>query len=421
VTVAAGSLLAAPDEARQPLSLPQSAFLAQAMGALFNGGLYLFGGAPASGKSLLSMQIGLDLAEQGYRSLYILTEQTPAAMKVRAMQMLSRLSPARRSEAMDRIEVEQNVRDVTSLPMYAAREILSPAGRRHGVSLVVLDSIQGDGLSSAATKAYGKVLEFGRICAESGIVTILVSHITKRGEIAGPKALEHGVDVTVVLRRAMLYTLLAVRKNRFGPPLLRPIPLTIDARTLRMALAPHAHAQPGAARTYCPSSGAMQVQASVAVPADGRPGRMTAPGLPRHEIEQLLSCIGQIDGLDMSDLDYRIQCRLPRGGQYLTYFGLPMCMSLIASYCRRPLPSTNLYLGEIDLFRNVLDVSPDVLSGLRRAVDSSELALPLTLFVPPSAKRQIAGSGRVQVLACGTLEEAIRQTWPERPDEKRAD
>ena len=96
VTVAAGSLLAAPDEARQPLSLPQSAFLAQAMGALFNGGLYLFGGAPASGKSLLSMQIGLDLAEQGYRSLYILTEQTPAAMKVQASRSVRREQKKRR-------------------------------------------------------------------------------------------------------------------------------------------------------------------------------------------------------------------------------------------------------------------------------------------------------------------------------------
>lgn len=157
----------------------------------------------------------------------------------------------------------------------------------------------------------------------------------------------------------------------------------------------------------------MQIQASVAVPADGRPGRMTAPGLPRREIEQLLDCIGQIDGLDLSDLDYRIQCRLPRGGQYLTYFGLPLCMALIASYARRPLPAENLYLGEIDLFRNVLDVPLDVMQGLRGAIDSGEIASPATLFVPPSVPQHIKSSQRVRIVPCTTLEQAVRQTWPD--------
>ena len=80
----------------------------------------------------------------------------------------------------------------------------------------------------------------------------------------------------------------------------------------------------------------------------------TARSLPRKEIEQLIDCIGQIEKLDLSDLDYRIQCRLPGSGQYSTHFGLPLCMALIASYSRKTIPDRNIYLGEVDLFRKVL-------------------------------------------------------------------
>ena len=94
------------------------------------------------------------------------------------------------------------------------------------------------------------MLEAARLCAENGITVILVSHVTKRGEVAGPKTLEHGVDAAIILRRAMQYSLLAVRKNRFGPPMLRMMPLNIDPVTTRLGLAPHAEAIPGAARTF---------------------------------------------------------------------------------------------------------------------------------------------------------------------------
>jgi DNA repair protein RadA/Sms len=203
---------------------------------------------------------------------------------------------------------------------------------------------------------------------------LLISHVTKRGEVAGPKALEHGVDATLVMRRSMLYSLVAVRKNRCGPSMLRPMPLTIDPVTTRLALAQHAEALPGAARTFGGAgSGLLQIQASVTIRADGRRGRLTAPGLPKKEVEQLVECISQIDRLDVSDLDYRIQCRLPASGRYITSFGLPLCMSLIASYIRKPIAETSMYIGEVDLFRNVLPVPVNMLQDLKAAIDSGEV------------------------------------------------
>ncbi|MFA9478033.1 ATPase domain-containing protein [Phycisphaerales bacterium AB-hyl4] len=412
----ASSLLAAPDTPQADLPLSdEMAFLTDALSQFAVGGLYLLGGTPGSGKSLLALQVALDLAKNGHKSLMLLTEQGSAALKQRAIHMASDLPPEQAKAAIGAIDYNDTLRDVASLPAYAAREILSPHGRHHGVKLVVLDSIQGEGLAGAATKAYGKVLEFGRLCASAGITTVLVSHVTKRGDLAGPKTLEHGVDGTLLLRRAMLNTLLAVRKNRFGPPLLRPMPLVIDPLTMRLAPAPHAEARPGAARTFSGSLGLMEVQAAVAVPPDGRVGRTTAPGLPRKEIEQLLDCIGQIEGLELSDLDYRIQCRLPRSGQYIAHFGLPLCIALVASFTRKPVPADHLYLGEIDLFRQVREVAPPVLDALVTSLAEGQLPSPLTLVVPPSALPHLPAENppSLRLVPCATLEEAIYATWPE--------
>lgn len=142
------------------------------------------------------------------------------------------------------------------------------------------------------------------------------------------------------------------------------------------------------------------------------PTDRAGPATP--EIEQLLDCIGQIENLDVSDLDYRIQCRLPRSGQYVSHLGLPLCMALVASYCHKALPADHLYLGEIDLFRNVLEVPPPLLESLIYAIDTGEVTTPVTLFVPPTAMQHLPRSHpTVRLVPCRTLEEAICKTWPE--------
>ncbi|MEX2673458.1 MAG: AAA family ATPase [Phycisphaeraceae bacterium] len=409
------NLLSTPNEQLNSLELSDELdFLSDAVHRFSAGGLYLYAGAPGGGKSTLSLQTGLDLGRRGVPSLFILTEQSAASVKARAQQMLSEQLRDEADRAMSMISVEPNVRDITMLPTFAMHEVLHPSGKYHGVKLIVLDSIQGEGLASAATKAYSKVLEFGRMCTREGITVILVSHVTKRGEIAGPKTLEHGVDVSLVLRKAMMYTLLSVRKNRFGPTQLRGIPLMMEPSTTRFVKALHAHAQPSAANTYGGATiGIRQVQVAISVPPDGQRAKVTAPGLPRKEIDQLIGCINQIEGLDLSELDHRIQCRMPRSGQYLTYFSLPLCMAMISSYARLPIPQNHLYLGEIDLFRKVLDVPLDVLTDLIATIDNAEIATPLKVFAPPSAEAYLSDAREgVKVISCSTLEDAIGQTWP---------
>ncbi len=225
-------------------------FLRHSLSRIVRGGVYLIGGSPGAGKSLLSAQLGLSLGRESLRSLFVLTEQSRSDLMETVTRLTSDLHSKTADRAMAAIQVEDRLYDVATLPSLVTHQILNPGGQYHGIDLLVLDSLQGHGLAPAATKTYGKVLEATRLLAEAGVTVVLISHVTKRGELAGPRLVEHGVDVTLVLRRALHYSLLSVRKNRFGPPALKPIPLRIDPITTRLAPAAHIQAAPGAARTY---------------------------------------------------------------------------------------------------------------------------------------------------------------------------
>ncbi len=412
----ANTLMSTAFDARNKLPLSETlGFFQDAIGGEFVAGArYLLSGSPGGGKSRLATQICLDLGQQGIPSLTILTEEAPAQMKRRAQQMTSDWTPLDFARSLSNVHVDHSVFDVTSLPDFLMRQVLSPGGSYHGVKLIVLDSIQGQGLAASATKSYAKVLDFARLCEEHGITTILLCHQTKRGDLAGPKSLEHSVDTSLILRRAMQYSLLAVRKNRYGPPLLQPMPLRFDPLTIRLEPAPHCEARPAMARTYAGAgTGELELQASVTVPSDGSRGRMTAPGLPRKEIEQLVSCIASIKDMDFGELNYSVNCRLPGNGQYNPILGLPLCMALIASYLQKAVPGRNIYIGEIDLFRNVRAITPSITQSLKAALDAEDIDTPMTLFLHPLSAAEFTPSESVRVVPCDTLESAVFQTWPD--------
>ena len=73
-----------------------------------------------------------------------------------------------------------------------------------------------------------------------------------------------------------------------------------------------------------------------------------------------------------------------------------------------------MYLGEVDLFRKVLAVPDEVLRNLRDAIDHGEIAMPITLFVPPMAVAHLPrSSNAVKIVPCGSLEDAVYRTWPD--------
>ena len=284
-----------------------------------------------------------------------------------------------------------------------------------------MDSVQGHGVAAGATRKYKQIYEFCRQCKSAGITVLLVAHVTKKGEIAGPKDMEHNVDCVLVMRKAMIYRPLFVPKNRFGPAVLKPVPLEMDKRTTALKLSPHTDSVSSVARTYFGRDvGFAETQAAVALPAYGTRGRITAPGLPKKEIEQLTTCISQLPDMEIEDLDYAIQCRLPGERQFRRLLGLPLCMALIASYIQKDIPAYHIYLGEVDLLRKVREVPDQILMDLSEGIQDGTIPTPIRIFCPRAGAEFLRGLVEgATVVACDRLDDAVLHTWPElKPESK---
>jgi DNA repair protein RadA/Sms len=398
-------------------------WLRQRIGKFVEGGIYLIAGQPGIGKSTLGIQLALDLGRQNISTLFILTEQSKSELANRARLIASNWTPNDLKQAMSLVQPEDGIYDMANLPSFLSHQVISQSGRYHGVKLIVVDSIQGHGLAAAATKQYRQIYEFCRNCKSDHITTLLVAHVTKKGEIAGPKDLEHNVDCVLYMRKALVYRPLFVPKNRYGPAVLQPIPLEMDRKTTALVLSPHSQVVSSVAKTFYGKGtcGNAEAQAAVALPAYGSRGQITAPGLPRKEIEQLLSCISQIPDMDIGDLSYTIQCRLPGERRYRRLLDLPLSMALIASYLQRDIPGHHLYIGELDLLRRVREVPDNIVQELWEAIEAGEIKTPIRIFCPKESAQLIREGGKgATVVACERLEDAIYGTWDDlKPGSKR--
>ena len=247
------------------------------IGKFIKGGVYLLAGQPGIGKSTLAIQLALDLGRQGHKVLYILTEQSREELAQRARLIMTHWPSKNVDAALSQVQPEEGVYDIETLPSFLMHQIMSPSGKHHGTACIIVDSIQGQGLSSAATKKYRQLYEFSKQCKSAGITVVLVANVTKRGDIAGPKDLEHNVDCVLVMRKAMAFRPLFVPKNRFGPAVLKPVPLQMDKTSTALSLAPHSDAVSTVARSYLGRDVALpEVQAAVSLPSYGNRGRITA-------------------------------------------------------------------------------------------------------------------------------------------------
>lgn len=172
-------------------------------GGMVPGSLVLIGGEPGIGKSTLSLQI--PLACKGLRTLYVTGEESAKQVKMRAQRLGG-------DDSDCLICCETRIDDII-----AEAAALQP-------DLMIVDSVQT--MSSASVEsAPGSVSQIKetaaallRFAKDSGVPVILIGHITKDGYIAGPKILEHIVDVVLQFEgdNRGSYRILRSIKNRFG-------------------------------------------------------------------------------------------------------------------------------------------------------------------------------------------------------------
>jgi len=173
---------------------------------LVPGGAVLMSGAPGIGKSTLLIQVAGNLARQGLTSVYLSGEESLPQMKARA-ERLDVLSPSLLALATSNVE-----------DGLAALE-------RQKVDLLIVDSVQtlvsprAEGLPGSVSQVRAVATELIEAAKRTSTPLLLVGHITKDGQLAGPMLLEHMVDTVLSLEgdRQHLFRILRVTKNRFGP------------------------------------------------------------------------------------------------------------------------------------------------------------------------------------------------------------
>ena len=175
-------------------------------GGLVAGSVALIGGEPGIGKSTLLIQACASLARQGGRVVYISGEESTAQVRLRAARL--GLSDA----------------DVQLAAQTGVEDIVATLASGDRPKMVVIDSIQtmwSEGIELApgtVSQVRGSAQALIRFAKASGAAIILVGHITKDGQIAGPRVVEHMVDAVMSFEGegAHAFRILRASKNRFG-------------------------------------------------------------------------------------------------------------------------------------------------------------------------------------------------------------
>ena len=175
-------------------------------GGIVPGAMVLMSGEPGVGKSTLLLQTSAALAEQGRKVLYVSGEESSNQVRMRAQRLNL---PGKGVYFLSETQLENVILEMD----------------RQKPSLVVVDSIQTmtTGEIASAAGSVAQVRECAQLITqwakEHNVPVLLAGHVTKDGTVAGPRYLEHMVDVVLNLEGDTMgmYRILRAAKNRFGP------------------------------------------------------------------------------------------------------------------------------------------------------------------------------------------------------------
>lgn len=405
------------------ITVPDLPWLQRALnGGLIRGGVYLLAGEPGIGKTTLSIQVLGSLAKGDIKSLYLTTEQGLGDLKRAVTRIHGHGEGSLPKHIRERFFLDDSIEDIDSLPRFLARRVLTEGEEYHGVQAIVVDSVQGRGLSAAATRKYRALYEFAENAKAQGIVTILIGHVTKKGQIAGPKDLEHNVDCILYIRRAFRLRPFFIPKNRFGAAVLDPIVLVMDEKGC-LTESPHRAAKSAAVLGYAGIGEELaEGQASVSLPRYGSRPELNAPFLPNKRVKQLLSVLSTLKDVDLTDLSYEINCYVPRQQRYREELDLPISIALLASYLQRAVPDQSLFVGELDLTRRIRPPDAMYLSALATLLVGPQRGRIRQVYISSDCAERLAGmrpeqrgpavGDVVQVVPVASLEALIEAIWP---------
>ncbi len=315
-------------------------------GGLVAGSAVLVGGDPGIGKSTLLLQAAAKLAETGARVVYLSGEEAPAQVRMRAM----RLGLAHAPVALG---TETNLAN-----------IVATLGSTVPPVLVIIDSVQT--LWSESVEAAPGTITQLRGCASalishakgSGSTVVLVGHVTKDGQIAGPKVIEHMVDTVLYFEglSGHQFRVLRAVKNRFGPTdeigvfEMRHDGLREVDNPSALFLSDRDRGAPGTA-VFAGMEGTrpilVEIQALVAPSLLGTPRRAVV-GWDPNRLAMLLAVLETRCGVRLGSHDVYLNVA---GGLRLQEpaADLAAAAALISSLTGKAAPEDTVYFGEVSL------------------------------------------------------------------------
>ena len=322
-------------------------------GGLVDASAVLVGGDPGIGKSTLLLQAAARFARNGLKVIYISGEEATAQIRMRAQRLNLTDSPVI-------LAAETNLRNIlTTLD-------------HEKPNLVIIDSIQTmwvDHIESApgsVSQVRSSAHELTSYAKRRGVSVIMVGHVTKDGQIAGPRIVEHMVDTVLYFEgeRNHQFRLLRAVKNRFGPSdeigvfEMTGKGLVEVKNPSALFLAERREPTPGAA-VFAGIEGTRPVlcefQALVAPSPHGQP-RRSVVGWDGQRLAMILAVLESRCGIPFSGLDVYLNVA---GGMRVTEpaADLAVAAALVSARENKPLATDTVIFGEISLSASLRPVS----------------------------------------------------------------
>ena len=367
-------------------------------GGIVKGSLVLLGGEPGIGKSTLILQICDKIKGEG-KVLYVSGEESAEQIKLRA----------------DRLKIDND--DIMFLGETDI-DLISQAIEEMNPKLVIIDSIQtmySDEISSAAgtvSQVREITARIMKICKSQAITTIIIGHVTKEGNIAGPRVLEHMVDTVLYLEgeRYFSYRILRGVKNRFGSTnevgmfemtgdgmveITNPSSILISEREDNPAGSVIVASMEGTRPLM------IELQALTSQTIFGMP-RRAANGVDYNRLTLLMAVLEK-------------KARLPLGSQdiYLNVVSgikiqepavdLGMILAVASSYKNIPIPTDLVAIGEVGLTGEVRSVNMID----KRLKEAEKLGFKKCI-IPENNKKLLKDNYKLDIIGVRNIDDALR-------------
>lgn len=373
-------------------------------GGIVRGGLMLVGGDPGIGKSTLMLQLCQKLSEGGLKVLYVSGEESLTQIKMRAERIGSF------SDSL-KLLCETDIDQVLS------------AIDKEEPGLVIIDSIQtmfseesssSPGSVSQVREVTGTLLKTAKT---SQIPIFIIGHVTKEGNVAGPRVLEHMVDTVLYFEgdRHASYRILRAVKNRFGSTNEIGV-FEMQTEGLREVPNPSEYMLDGRPEdasgsvVACSMEGTrpvmIEIQALVCRTNFGFP-RRTANGTDFNRVNLLVAVLEKRGRVNLSECDAYVNIT---GGIRMTEpaVDLGILTAIISSYRDIPVDSKTVVFGEVGLSGEIRSVN----MASQRIREAEKLGFK-RVILPAGCLKAVKGDvpGSIELIPVADIREVIRKIF----------